>query len=358
MAKSSKRLGVGVIGLGMGGAHLAEYAECGRARIAAICDVDGKRLAETAARFDLTEDQCFTDYRKMFSRAGKPGLEAVSVALPNALHAPVTIAAFKAGLHVLCEKPMAMNAGEARRMISAADKARRKLMINLSYRFTQQSQALKRAVDSGVLGKVYFARTAWHRRRGIPGFGGWFGQKKLAGGGPIIDLGVHRLDLAMWLMGSPWPVSVSGSTFGHLGRRLAREQGKRFDVEDLGCALVRFDNGATLILEASWAGFGEKQEDMITHLYGTTGGLVQRNVGEGYEFGAFVYTERDGAMWQQKLQQPTCPCPTAGSEFTDAVLDGHATPTTGRDGLAVQIVLDAIYRSAELGKEVKIPPAR
>jgi predicted dehydrogenase len=239
-------------------------------------------------------------------------------------------------------------------MLAASKKAKRTLMINFSFRFNDQSRALKRAAESGVLGDVYFGRTVWHRRRGLPGFGGWFGQKKLSGGGPIIDLGVHRLDLAMWLMGNPRPVSVSGSAFGHIGQALAKKQRKAFDVEDLGCALIRFDNGATLILEASWAGFSEKREDMITQLYGTKGGIIQRNVGEGYEFEARIYTERDGAIWDQKLQQSTLAGGSAYREFVDAVLDEREPISPGEHGLHVQLILDAVYRSAQTGREVRI----
>ena len=109
-------------------------------------------------------------------------------------------------------------------MLAAAEKAKRHLMINFSYRFTEQSQALKKQVESGILGDVYFARTVWHRRRGMPGFGGWFGQKALSGGGPLIDLGVHRLDLALWLMGYPKPVWVMGSTYNPIATACAKER--------------------------------------------------------------------------------------------------------------------------------------
>ena len=227
-------------------------------------------------------------------------------------------------------------------------------MINFSFRFTDQSQALKRAVDAGAVGDVYFVRTVWHRRRGIPGFGGWFGQKKLSGGGPVIDLGVHRLDLAMWLMGNPRPVTVSASTFDVIASRIARRQKKAFDVEDLGCALIRFDNGATLILEASWAGFSEKGEDMVTQIYGSKGGIIQRNVGEGYSFEARIFTENAGALWESRLQQPIVWARSPYEEFVDAVLDGREPPATGRHGLDVQLILDAIYKSSAVGREIRI----
>jgi len=355
MGESKRQpLGVGVVGLGMGRVHLEAYAGYERARVAALCDKDPQRLSDYAARYGLPAERCFTSHRAMFRRAKELGLQAVSVALPNVLHAPVTIDALRAGLHVLCEKPMAMNARQARAMLAEAERARRTLMINFSFRFTEQSQALKRVVEAGTLGKVYFGRTVWHRRRGLPKFGGWFGIKKLSGGGPIIDLGVHRLDLAMWLMGNPRPVSVSGSAFGHLARDLAARERKAYDVEDLGCALIRFDNEATVILEASWAGFSEKREEMVTQILGTRGGILQRNVGEGYEFEARVFTESAGTLWESRLQQSALPTPKAYQEFIDAVLDGREPAATGRHGLDVQLILDAVYRSAATGREVRI----
>ncbi len=347
-------LNVAVIGLGMGRHHLKSYCDYSRSRAVAICDVDAARLAQFAAECRIPSDACFTDYRAMLARAKELALDAASVALPNALHAPVTIDCLRAGLHVLCEKPMAMNVRQAKAMLEAARKAGKRLMINFSYRFMPQTRALKSVVDSGAIGEIYYGRTAWYRRRGLPGFGGWFGQKKLSGGGPIIDLGVHRIDMAMWLMGNPAPTAVTASTYNPIGARIAREQGKVFDVEDIGGAFIRFQNGATLIAEASWAGFTQKREEMITQLLGTKGGILHSNVNETYEFEARVFTEHDGALWETKLQQGLAPCPSAYQEFVDACLDGRETIAPGEHGLAVQQVLDAIYKSAATGREVRI----
>jgi len=354
MARKLTHVRVGVIGLGIGRAHLKGYAEHPGCTIAAICDTDENRLAAQAAESQLDASRCFTSVRALLKAARALRLDAVSVALPNALHAPVTIQALGAGLHVLGEKPMAMNTGEARRMIAAARKARKTLGINLSFRFTPQSRALKDIVDAGKLGRVYYAHTRWWRQRGLPGFGGWFGTKRLSGGGPIIDLGVHRMDLAMWLMGGPQPVAVSAATYDPIGSRLAREQKKAFDVEDLGAAFVRFAGGATLSLEASWAGFMGKNEDMVTEILGETGGIVQRNFGEGYDFEARVFSEEGGALVETVVKRRLAPAPSPYADFVDALLEGRPPLATAEDGLKVQQVLDAIYRSAALGREVRI----
>jgi len=354
VAKKLKHLNAAVIGLGIGCAHVEEYAKHPKCTVAAICDSDASRLAEMSAKFHIPAERCYTSPAALFRAAKDLRLDAVSVALPNRLHAPVTIQALRAGLHVLCEKPMAMNARQAERMIAEARKARRTIGINLSFRFRPQSRALKDLVDAGRLGRVYYARTRWMRERGIPRLGGWFGRKKLSGGGPVIDLGVHRLDLAMWLMGGPRPVAVSAATYDLVGSRLARQERKAFDVEDLGVAFVRFQGGASLVLEASWAGHSGKREDQVTEILGTRGGIVQRNLNEGYDYEAIVYAEECGSITQTTVRRRLGPSPGFGEDFVDAILEGREPLATAEDGLRVQRVLDGIYRSARLGREVRL----
>ena len=319
------------------------------AEVAAIADVDEKRL--NAQKEELGVPAGYASGEEMIE---KENLDIVSVCTPNKFHKPLTMAALKAGCHVLCEKPMAMSAAEGREMVAAAEEAGRRLMINFSYRFTEQSFALKKQVDKGILGDVYFARTMWHRRRGLPGFGGWFGQKALSGGGPLIDLGVHRIDLALWLMGYPTPVWVMGSAYNHLGTRIAREKGKVFDVEDLAAALIKFDNGATLIAEASWAANIAEKELMETRLYGTEAGLVQRNVNETYEFEAEIYLEKDDCRYDMKLHPPVPAAERPMHHFVNCIVNDTPHMATGEEGVIVMEILDSIYESAAKGEPVRI----
>ena len=344
-----KKLRIGVIGLGMGRHHIAGYQTHANAEVVAVADVDPARLAEIGDKFGIARR-----YLSGEQMLHEEKLDVVSVGTPNKFHKPLTLAALEAGCHVLCEKPMAMNADEARQMLAAARQAGKRIMINFSYRFTEQSMALKRQVDAGVLGEIYYARTVWHRRRGLPGFGGWFSQKALAGGGPLIDLGVHRLDLALWLMGYPKPVWVMGSTYNSIGSALAREKGVAFDVEDLAAGFIKFDNGATLEVEASWAANIAEKELMETRLFGTQGGLVQRNVEETYKFEAELYLERNGAQFDMKLHPPTPPVPTPMYHFVDSIISDTPHIATGEEGLLVMEILDALYRSAAEGQPVKI----
>jgi len=339
---------VGIIGLGMGRHHARAYKESGKADIVALCDMNEKLLAEYKALYPGAAT--YTTVDEMLAAGG---LDAVSVALPNHLHAPVAIAALRAGAHVLCEKPMATNAQEAEQMLQAARQAGKKLMIHFNYRFSPPSRFLKRYVDEGNLGQIYYAHTRWLRARGIPKLGGWFGIKSLSGGGPLIDLGVHRLDLAMWLMGYPRAVSVSASTFGLLGARLAKETKARYDVEDMAVALIRLSNGATLNLEVSWAGGTDRREDMMTGIYGTAGAAIQRNAGEGYDFEAVALRDQDGAL-VQVTPRIYPPCPSAAESFVQCIIDDCPPEASAENGLEMMRIIDAIYRSAAEGHEVRL----
>ncbi len=347
-----KKLRVGVVGLGIGRAHIGGFQKHPKAEVVAIADIDEQRLKRAGDEFSIPGR--YTDYRKMLK---SERLDIVSVATPNVFHKPITIAALEAGCHVLCEKPMAMNATEARAMAAAAKKARRRLMINFSYRFNEQAWIMKKQVQSGILGDIYFGRTVWHRRRGMPGFGGWFGQKKMSGGGPLIDLGVHRLDLALWLMDYPKPSVIIGSTYDHIARPIAKKEGKKFDVEDLACGMIKFKKGATLIVEASWAANIKEAEQMSTRLLGTKGGLLHFNLNAGYDFDMELYIEQNGSQFNialdKKMSVKDKPA-SAMAHLADCIIANKPHIATAEEGIIVMEILDAIYRSAESGKPVNV----
>lgn len=344
-----KKLRVGIIGLGIGKQHIQGYRSHPGAEVAAVADLNPERLQAVADEYKIARR--YLSFQEMLA---KENLDVVSVATPNKFHKPLTIAALRAGCHVLCEKPMAMSAAEGREMISAARKAKRRLMINFSTRFSEQSWALKKQVETGILGEIYFARSVWHRRRGMPGFGGWFGQKALSGGGPLIDLGVHRLDLALWLMGFPEPAWVMGSAYDKIAAPLARKAGKKFDVEDLAAGFIKFKNGASLEIEASWAANVAEREHMETRLYGTKGGLVQRNLNEGYTFEAELFTEQAGCHLDMKIHPPVPAARRGMNHFVESILTNKPHPAPAEEGLVVMELLDAIYLSAKKNAPVRI----
>lgn len=345
---SERQLRAGVIGLGMGRHHADRYAAHPNCTVVALADTDPDRLTEIGDQHRVE-----ARYRDALEMISGEDLDLVSIATPNTFHCPLALAAFEAGMHVLTEKPMAMNVAEAEQMKAAADARGLNLMVNFSYRFSRMSCALKHQVQNGVIGEIYYGRTVWHRRRGMPGFGGWFGRKDLAGGGPLIDLGVHRIDLALWLMGHPEPVAVTGSTYDTIAAPLARASGKPFSVEDLACGMVKFANGATLIVEASWALQINEEERMVTELFGPRGGIVQRNRGGGYDMEAEIYVEENGSFYTKRLDHAAEEPPTAYDEFVNSILEERPPSATAEEGIKVQKIIEGLYRSAETGKEVR-----
>ena len=267
----SIKINVGVIGLGIGRYHVDRYAKCPRANIVAVADKDEELASKIAKENNVPF--VYTDYKRLLERED---IDAVSVCLPNFLHAPVTIEALEAGKHVLCEKPMACTSNEAEKMIGVANKTGKKLMIGMTHRFRKDTQFLKKLIEEGELGEIYYAHTLWLRRRGMPvvdfppdaemGRGMWFIQKDKAGGGALMDIGVHMLDLVWWLMGRPKIRTVCGFTFDKIGK----EKIAGFSVDDFAVAFIRVDSSAIINLEVSWATHTEKEQ--LIKLFGTKGG--------------------------------------------------------------------------------------
>ena len=345
----AKKVRVGIIGTGgIGGQHAALLQNIEGVDITAGADISEKALAAFAEKFEVPHT--FTDYRKMLDLAE---LDAVSVCTPNFLHKAPTVAALRAGKDVMVEKPMAMNAREAQAMVEAARKAERKLVIGFQYRFSPQAQALKRYVDDGQIGKPLFARVQALRRRGIPNWG-VFGRRDMQGGGPLIDIGVHMIELAHYLMGSPRVTAASAATFTYMGNKASKTlcpwpgwDHKTYTVEDLALGFIRFANGAVMSIESSFvAHIGDNVFNV--QIMGEKGGCVYDppavfkdeaglmvNVQPSYvgEWSAF---QRKMDNWIAYVR---------GEEDTDA---------PGEAGLAVQKILDGLYASAEKGKEVAI----
>ncbi|MSR82851.1 MAG: Gfo/Idh/MocA family oxidoreductase [Candidatus Latescibacteria bacterium] len=351
-APRSKKLRVALIGAGgIAGAHMRYYVKMEDVELVALADVSVESMARRAEEFKVPD--CFTDYRKMLKKI-RP--DAVSICTPNGLHAPTTIAALAAGAHVLVEKPMAMNAREAQAMISAAKRHRRKLVIGFQHRFEPKTQFIKNAVEAGQLGKVVYARVQALRRRGIPNWG-VFGRKDLQGGGPLIDIGVHVLEATHYAMGTPKPVAASGGTFTYLGNQKSSVVSqwpnwdyKNYTVEDLAVGQIRFENGAVLHLEASFAAHIEK--DVWTfQIMGEKGGAtwdppsLYRD-----DFGHMVNVS---AGWLPRDAAADC-FAIKMRNFVDHVLHGKPTVAPAEHGLMVQKMLDGIYASAEKGKEIRI----
>ncbi len=343
----SKLVRVGIIGTGgiARFAHIPGYKAQKDVEIVAFCDVVPGRAEAAAKEFGVSK--AYTDFREMLA---KEQLDAVSVCTPNAAHKEATIAALQAGCHVLCEKPIAMTLQQGQEMVAAAKKAGKTLQVGLNSRFMPEALTVKRFVDAGEFGQMYYGEAVYLRRRGIPNWG-VFTQKELQGGGALIDIGVHVLDRTLWLMGNPKPVAVTGATYANFGKRtdLATPGGMwdaaRFNVDDMGVAMVRFADGATLILKASWDGHIEDSFSEVRVL-GTNGGAVMSPLR--------IYKDMQGTMVNitpsglKKVESHT-------EEITHfmAVVRGEVECMVKPEQvLDVQAILDGIYKSAETGREV------
>lgn len=320
--------------------------------IVAICDINPNKF-EPMEKMIGHEVQKFTDYNEMLKEV-KP--EVVHVCTPNYVHSPITCAALMSGADVLCEKPDAMTVAEAVKMKDARDKSGRTLMIMRNNRFLDASDVVRSLIKEGKVGEIYTGRCGWIRRRGIPGAGGWFTTKAQSGGGPLIDLGVHFIDLAMHFMGNPKPVAVSGCTYckfanSNISDSVHSQYGEKveggtFDVEDLAIGFIRFADGRSLQIEFSWASNIEQEKNFVEmrgeklgfticndklSVYGEQGGyLTDTNVHVGPNLGHLRYIHH----------------------FYDVINNGAEPIFDLDEGINLIGILNAMYESAKTGREV------
>ena len=345
-------LRIGVIGAGqIAYNHCGEIQSYPEAEIIAVADISEER--RTRLQHMYGAEKSFSDPLEL---ARAKGIDAVTVALPNKLHAGVSIAALEAGKHVLLEKPMAMNLEEAQAVAEAAERNDRVLMLGMNQRFSREAQTVKALVKQGVLGDIYHAKTFWYRRTGTPKFGTWFCRKEMAGGGALLDIGVHLLDLCLHLMGNFQPASVTGSVYTKFGNRglgegswgMSDREETLFDVDDFATAFIKMRNGATVSLNVSWAIHQKEENSHNVQLYGTEAGAgtfppeIYRSARDGDEYHVV-------APKNVPLQYPHR---SRFHNWLDAILGKDQLEVTLEEALTVQRILDAIYASHESGHEV------
>ena len=348
---------VAVIGVGgISQQHLDAYKKHPDVEIYALCDINEAQLKKRGVEYDVT--RLYTDCETMLREL--PEIEAVSVCTWNSAHAPCTIAALKAGKHVLCEKPMATNAKDAEAMLQAARESGKLLMIGFVRRFGNDCALLQDLIQEDTFGEIYYAKATYLRRNGNPG--GWFGDKSRSGGGPLIDLGVHVIDLSRYIMGNHKPVSVYGATFQKLYNRPDIKSGKAYqsvsassndicDVEDAVTALIRFDNGSVISVEASFSLNLEKNKGDI-EFFGTKAGAK-------LDPELHVYSQIGGHMTNIDFDEPTALSfeglfANEINHYVQCVREGCECRNPAEDGVMLMKILDAIYESATTGHEVLI----
>jgi predicted dehydrogenase len=356
-------LRAGVVGLGYAGEqHLKNFARVPGVEAVALAGLERDRLRELGGRYGVPD--LYTSWEDLVAR---DDLDIVSIGAPNHLHSPIAVAALEGGRHVLCEKPLARNGAEAQRIVEAAREADRAVHIAFTQRERGDVQALKRHVEEGNLGRIYHTKATWMRRNGIPGMGGWFTSKQLAGGGPLIDLGVHMVDMALYLMGEPAVESVSCATYAELGPQgrggwagkglVAGES--PYEVEDLATAFIRLSGGATLTLEAGWAVYRESSDDFGVTLYGTEGGAQMKVKNYGTSDTVRIYTDVAGvpAVVTPEIE------PREGHlavvrRFVETIRSGDWKGQHGEDGLDRARIIDACYASALENREISMEEIR
>jgi len=352
---------IGIIGMGsLSDYHIQAYMQNNGAEVIAVCDQSKAHCEVKAGKYGI--GRVYDSSEELLS---DKEIDAVSILTWTNSHMPLTVASLNAGKHVLCEKPPALNASEARIMQKAATDAGKLLMIGFVKRFTERVALAKEIIVNGGIGDPYYIKTEFLRRAGNPG--GWFADKKLSGGGPLIDIGVHLIDQGLWLFDDAKPVSVFGQVGYNVGARnglrglsyggmvsgyQSVDSGIRDNaepVEDHACALIRFDNGAVMNVDTSWT-MHIKADRINMEVFGSSGGLLVDPHVEIY------------GQCRQYMQNSTV---TMGedrdysgaffaeiSHFVDCIANGAPCISTIDDGVRVMDVIDAIYRSAATGDKI------
>lgn len=371
----SQKLKVGVIGCGgiANQKHLpALTAQSELCEIVALCDIEVERAEKAKVDFNLDQAKVYQDYKELLK---DPEIDVVHVCTPNVAHCPITVDAFAAGKHVMCEKPMAHNTESAQKMIDAWKASGKKFTVGYQNRFRQDTQMLKKACDADEFGEIYFAKSHAIRRRAVPTWG-VFPDKSKQGGGPLIDIGTHALDITLWCMDNYKPVSVMGSVFEKLGHSELATQGnmfgpwdpKTYEVEDSAFGYIKFENGATIFLESAWAINMKDSREAACTLCGTKGGA--EIVGEmsgggastGREYNLIVNGTYHGELVEQKISDggsiaffeggSSEPKDLECKQWLECIINDTDPVVKPEQAFVVTQILDAIYKSAESGHEV------
>lgn len=354
----SRKVRLGLIGTGFisQGAHVKGYHELtDKCEVVTICDLKSDVRETMRTKHGFSDARFTDDYKTVLS---DPDIDAVVIATPNAVHMQPTLDALAAGKHVLCEKPLSMNAEQSQAMCRAAKDAGKILQVALQYRFSGFAQFTADFIKNGHMGEIYFARAKALRRRGVPGWGVFIDKEK-QGGGPLIDIGVHILDLTLFLMGYPKPVAASGKTWDTLGKDPVNKNfwgdydRAKFTVEDFAVGMIRFDNGAVVSLESSFMANIEA-DPMETQVFGTKAGAIVKAIGDDP---VTIFKQIDGQYFEMKPQNiPHVESPYVAEidAFVSAILEGKPSPVPGEQGLTLNAIFDALYKSSASGKEEAI----
>jgi len=349
---------IGIIGAGgiSQVAHIPNFQKIEDVKVEAICDINEEKLNYVAEKFNIPKK--FTDWEKMLEE----DLDAVCICSPNAYHAVQSIKAMEMGKHVLCEKPICLKVEEAENIFKTVEKTKKIFMGAFPRRFLGETIVLKKLVDDGFFGEIYYLKASYLRRRGIPGLGTWFTSKELAGGGPMMDVGVHMIDMVLYIANLKDVEIVFGATFEKFKDKaidggwppLETRKGDipkgKMEVEDLSCGFVKFKNGEVLFVEASWA--GNSEQGLKGSLFGTKAGAQLPDPVDPKN-PVRIYTETDGIISDLIPEIPKKdPYFEEVKHFVECIKEGKEPITKKEEIISVVKIIEGIYKSAEKNQPV------
>ncbi|MGJ7044332.1 Gfo/Idh/MocA family protein [Thermoanaerobacterium thermosulfurigenes] len=355
-----EKIRIGIIGCGgiANGKHMPSLSKLDNVEMVAFCDVKEEKALKAAKDYGVDGAKTYNDYRKLLE---DKSIDVVHVCTPNKSHSDITVDALEAGKHVMCEKPMAKTSNDAKRMLDAAKRTGKKLTIGYQNRFRPDSQYLHKLCQDGVLGEIYFAKAHAIRRRAVPTWGVFLNEEE-QGGGPLIDIGTHALDLTLWMMNNYKPKYVVGNTYRKLAERrnAANAWGPwdpdKFTVEDSAFGFITMENGATIILESSWALNSLDVDEAKTTLCGTEGGADMKD-------GLRINGEMNGRLYTTKIDLSSGGVAFYEGKAEDAadlearlwiesIINDTEPVVKPEEAYIVSQILEAIYTSSKTGKPV------
>jgi len=357
-----RNIKIGFIGCGAiaKNKHMTSLSKLPNVEIVAFCDIIKERAEEAKEKFGTADARVYEDYNELLKN--EPEVEVIHVCTPNNAHSEASCAAMRAKKHVMCEKPMARTVAEAKKMLDTAKETGMKLTIGYQNRFNPETQYLKEACDNGDLGEIYFAKAHAIRRRAVPTWG-IFLDKEAQGGGPLIDIGTHALDMTLWCMNNYKPKSVKGSVYRKLadqtnqGNVFGNWDPKEYTTEDSAFGFITMENGATIILESSWALNTLDVKEAKTTLCGTLAGA---DMNDGLTINNIKYNKQNiekpnlksGGVAFNDAQSAT-PSDLEAYHWIDAVINDKEPVVKPEEAFVVTQILEAIYKSAETGETIE-----
>jgi predicted dehydrogenase len=340
MVAENKKIRVGIVGLGGIAqiAHIPILKKLPDVEIVAVCDIEEAKVQWIGERYKIPKVYIYSE-----EMIEKENLDAVHICTPNHMHMPDAVDALKHGMHVLVERPIAVTVERAQKIVDAARQNKRILMVGMNHRFRPDAMILKKFVEGKELGDIFYAKAGWLRKRTNWADQSWQGDVKLSGGGVFMDLGIHMLDLSLWLMGNPKPVTVSAAVYHHISKK---------DAEDSVVTFIRCENQATLTVEVSWSLLMEK-DFLYTNLFGTHGGALLNPLRIHKELhGNLVNVTPAGMISSDNLYKKSYEFEI--QHFIECIRHDRPVLSSGEEALQRLQLVEAIYKSAESGKEVKV----